>query len=180
MGTIIYPPLSTEGDYIIGFQERFTADPGTNSVLFIMKNGTARVLYINRIYTILSFDGTAAASTGRVRFSLLTAGTYTGGSSSTIRPLDADYPASTVQDPAVDMSSGVTVSGSANEDPWFYASWPRGASGSVAVFDWSARSNRKVDHIKIAFGEGLIMQLDATAVAGDHISGFIQWSERLA
>lgn len=179
MPTIIYPPGVTEGDYVIGFQDRFTSDPGTNSILFIMKNGSTRVLYIGRVYVIFSFDGTAAASTGRVRFSRLTLGTYTSSAGNSVQPLDAAYPASTVQDPATDYG-GVSVSGASIENPWFYASCPRGTSGSVAIFDWTARSNRKHDHIKIAASHGIVMELDANAVAGDHIAGLIQWYERVS
>jgi len=179
-------PIPTAA-YLIGISPtRQTVIDTAGGTFWAMRNNTSgRVIYIRRILLIVSFDGTAAATTSRFDLARFSGATPSGGTAVTLpggaikkrtgygnsNLLDARWIAGT--------AGGLTMTSITVEAAFASVGVSRGVTGSVGVcsLEFGDAGSHPNDRFELAVGEGLAIQAGVTGVVGDMFQGCIEWDE---
>lgn len=172
-------PLPTRA-FLLPILVRQTGATAAASTVWAARNVAGpQTVYIRRIRGAVTFDGTAAAATtigyDFMRFSVATP---TGGTALTPIKKRSAYAASNVSD-ARFLDTGLTVAGVTFETPFARVQAPISVTSMIRPFeiDFSYLGDRGAP-FELASGEGLAIQLTATAVIGLGISGWVEYDER--
>ena len=168
------------GAFLAPVNIRQTAATAAPATVWSMRNPTSstKVAYIRRIFVVMAFDGIAAASTARYDFMRFSAATPTGGTAITpIKKRNAD--AGTAVTDLRFVDTGLTVAGVTFETAFATVSLPLALTGGVQAFDMNfEKPGERYSTFDLVAGEGLAVQLNVTAVAGQSLVGFAEWDER--
>lgn len=169
------------GAYIANINVRQSAATAANSTIWTMRNvsGPATV-YIRHIRLMVSFDGTAAATT-TLRYDLMRfdTATPTGGTAVTVVKKRSTYGTSVVSDVRF-LDTGLTTTG-VNFGAAFHTV---GLAASVTNgimeedLDYATSIERYNAPFELASGEGLAIRLNVAAVVGLSIRGSVTWDEK--
>lgn len=152
---------------------RFTSALAANSAIFSIRNGATRRLKLVKMVLVAGFDGTAAATTAQYSVRRFTTATPTGGTTLTtlVVPEDSAMAASTIADArCATAGAALTITSVVVGNPIVGIAVPRGATGSVAVVDWT-------QDIVLNANEGILVQYDVAGVIGDSLTVTMYWGE---
>jgi hypothetical protein len=148
----------------------------SGSFVFAIRNGASKLLQVKRVFLTCSFNGTAAATSSIYELVTLSSiSADSGGSSFTPGKKRAAWPASGVT--SVRTAGAVTLTGNAVTGILGRVGCARQV-GSSARLDFDA-SDDPYGPIEIAAGAGLAfaIRLQAAAIAGDTLEGFVEFAE---
>lgn len=156
-----------------------STNSAANTLVWSMRNLGGTTITIQRIYLVHSFNGTAAATTSRYDIVRFRDATPTGGTALTVVKRDTASAASGVTD-ARFLDTGLTVASVTFDTAAAHVGGAR-QNGSASVFDLDLvhiRRDLATDEgIVLANNDGLGLRLGVAAVAGDSLTGFVQWLE---
>jgi len=145
-----------------------------------LKDDSSRYVQITRVYIVASFDGTAAATTSAWVLERYDTATMTGGVAITPSGYSSSVPATHVTDVRdILAGTGLTDTSVVNLEELAIIGCPRGATGGSVLWDIKDLCTLRNAH-GAKNGEGLSVTLDDTAVIGDGLRGFIEWTEHEA
>jgi hypothetical protein len=170
-GTELLPPPT--GVYCLPFGFRLSAI--ASGKIWAIRNLGALTVYITRIQMAAAFDGVAAASTviyNLMRFNLATP---TGGTTMTVVKKNNAFPSSVVTSAQFLSSAALTVAGITFEAAFANLCCQHQVNAN-ALLDLTF-----LEHpsrcFTLAPNEGLAVDLGAASVAGDSLSGIVEWFE---
>lgn len=159
--------------YSLPVSIRQSANTTAGSTVWSMQNNSAslKIIMIERINLVMSFDAAAPLTRASVRYELVrfNTATPTGGTVLTPILMDSNAPATLVTD-ARYLDTGLSTSGLVFETAFALIGCP--------ASDGASSSYYRDMPIKLAAGEGLAIRLNVNAVAGQGLFGEIIWSER--
>lgn len=162
--------------YAARVRNRQTAATASGNSVWAMTNpvGSLKDVYIERIQLSTAFDGTTLVGNTLLSYLLarFTGGTPTGGTVVSAVPMNSSDPASVVTDIRM-LNTGLTIPGGLVFGPAFSHFGIPSVQGSTNFY------TRDNIGIKLAPGEGLTINLTATASAGQSVEGEVLWSERV-
>jgi len=169
------------GAYIANVNIRQTAVTAANSTVWAMRNVAGPLtVYIRHIRLIVSFDGTAAATTTlRYDIERFDTATPTGGTAVTVVKKRSTYATSNVTDVRF-LDTGLTTTsvafGAAFHTIGLAASVTNG--GMEQDLDFTTALERYNAPFELASGEGLCIRLNVAAVVGLSLRGSVTWDEK--
>lgn len=180
------------GSYLAPVSIRHTAADAVDSCVWHMRNNDTSqtssplVVHIRAINLIFGFDGTAATNTVRYALHRSFAATPTGGTAVTVIKKKTSYAASVVGDirgnAVLTFSAGVSNSfegGTASPSAISIFGNPISVTNAVCSYMMQINNpNETLECIELQPGEGLGIRLAVAAVAGQMLSGYIEWDER--
>ncbi len=194
LGREIQPPQS--GSYITPFEVRCTSASAAGVTVFNFRGPTSLRAFIRGIRGRVTFDGTALAASGTLRFGFyrgVGASVPTGGTAQIPTKKDSTDPTSTVQDVRVDLTgAGLTTTGITYETtPFHVVGLPiialqvtvpttSATVGAAADFDLDFHTfgDRDCDFI-IGTNEHLAIRIQTVAgIIGLGLTGSMEWDER--
>jgi len=131
---------------------------------------STKLITITKIYCAVSFDGTAAASTSRYSIERFQAATHTGGTAITAALKGSGQAATQMTDIRF-LDTGLTDTSVTLLGEFAIIGCPRGATGQSVPFVL-------MRPIVLNPGEGLQITLQAAAVIGDGLGGYVEWDEQ--
>lgn len=176
-GTELFPAIT--GAYMLPIRVRQTATTAAASTVWAMRNVSGPLtVYIRKIKGAIIFDGTAATNTIGYDFMRFTTATPSSGTALTVIKKRTAYASSNVTD-ARFVDTGLTVTSIVFETPFAQALTPISVTSMVRPFEIDFTENGiRQSGFELASGQGLAIQLTATAVVGLAINGWVEWDER--
>lgn len=162
--------------YILRIPRMTGGTPAAGSTILAFRNLGAKKVRIRKIGICSSFAGTAAATTQSYQLARFATATPTGGTALTVVKKRSSAAATTVTDARFGgaTQTALTVTGVVFETPFAHVLCPRQNGYAMwADFDFI----NKEEAFEIDVNEGFAIQIELVAVAGDSISGFIEWDE---
>lgn len=155
----------------VGIRQSTATTAGTTVWSMRNNSGSPKIVMIERISLLMSFDAGTPLTRTSLRYELVRFNTATpsGGTSVSPTMMDSDAPATLVTD-ARYADTGLTVTSVVFENPFASVGCPASDGASVNYL-------RDIP-IKLAAGEGLAIRLNVAAMAGQGLFGEIIWSER--
>jgi len=145
-----------------------------------LKDDANVIVHVTKMYIVVSFDGTAAATTSSYVVEKFDTATMTGGVAITAAKKTENTLATEVTD-IRDILAGTGLTDTSVNLLGELANigCPRGATGQAVpyVFTNLCYLQNRGDVVQ---GEGLAITLDDTAVIGDALRGFVEWTETIA
>lgn len=173
---VLKPPT---GAYVLPVSVTQSAATAANSTVWAMRYVTGSLTAkIRRIRLAVGFNGTAAAATS-VAYHLcrFSTATPTGGTAIGVIKKRNSYAGSVVTD-ARFLDTGLTVAGVVFETPFAQMSIPVSVTGVINPWEVDfVDVGDRFDEFALVAGEGLAIRLDVVAVAGQIISGYVEWDE---
>lgn len=162
------------GYYSLPLEIRQTAASASGATVWTMRNpsGSAKNVFIERIFAIVAFSGTKPVATSLLGYDIcrFSTATPTGGTALSVIKRD-NLDATSVVTDARFLDTGLTTTSVVFE----------GAAETIAIASTDGMSSTlTLDQIglKLAAGEGLAFRLTTTAIIGLCLSGGVVWSER--
>lgn len=166
----------SQGIYHLPVILRMSAAVAVDSLVWSMRNGSSKTIYIDEIQLLTGFDGTVAASVSRFGLVRFSGANPTGGTAMTPVKHASAMAASTVQDAQYDGTAALTVTGITFESYWAIAGSQRQVN-STNNLTIRADSFSRRGVFELASNEGLGIRLQVAAVIGDHCIGHVKWRE---
>jgi hypothetical protein len=166
------------GIYHLPIGLRLTTAIAAGGLVWAMRNGGTRTIYVTEIELLFGFDGTAAVSTSRwelIRFSGANPATGT-----TLTPVKhaSSMPASTVQDARFNEAAALTVTGITFEgQAMAYGGCQRQLHANNNLH-LRADALMRRGIFELAANEGLALRTNLAAVIGDSCLGHVAWEEQ--
>ena len=162
--------------YILRIPRMVGGTPAASSRIFAFRNLGTKTIRIRQIVLNTSFNGTAALTTQGYELRRFSGATPTGGTALVIIKKRTAAGATTVTDARFGAvtQTALTVTGITFEEPLLVIQQARQV-GSAQSCVWVFPNSQ--DGFEIAVNEGLALQIELAAVAGDCISGSIEWDE---
>jgi len=158
---------------------RHTGATGADEPVWQMrlKDDSSRIVWVRRIFVVVAFDGTAAATTSSYVIERFDTATMTGGAAITAQPTVSGATATHITDIRdVVVGTGLTDTSVVNLQELVNIGCPRGATGGSVAFNLTDVCYlRNLGDVKQ--GEGLAITLDETSVIGDSLRGYVEWEE---
>lgn len=170
-------PLPT-GVYMTPISFRHTAADAAASIIFAIRNSASKLLVIRRVLINVSFDGTAAATTSEYQLvSYNSISADSGATAQTPGKKRSAWPASSVT--SVRGGGLVTLTGGAVDQTFATFGVQRQVSASSQfVLDFSSPNPYGGIEIDASAAAAIGIRLNAIAVIGDAVRGWIEWEER--
>lgn len=166
------------GAYMTPISFRHTAADASGSIIFAIRNSASKLISIKRFFCITSFDGTPGGSTSEyqlVSFNSISADS--GGTTQTPGKKRSVWPSSTVT--SVRGGGLVTLTGNAVDQTFAAFGNPRqiGTSSQI-LLEWVTPNPYLPVEIDASAAAAIGIRLNAAAVIGDAVRGWIEWEER--
>ena len=136
--------------------------------------GSSRLVHVTRVYLVVSFDGAVATSTSSYTIERFDSFTFTGGTAITSAALTSGARATDMTDIRF-LDTGLTDTDVANIQELVNVGNQRGVHGHT-VFDLTDVCYLR-NILGTRLGEGLAIVLNETAVIGDALRGYVEWTE---
>lgn len=168
--------------YLLPINLVFDNAMGAGETVWAMRYVTgALTVKIRRIRLVAGFNGTAAAATSVAwRFKRFDSATPTGGTAITVVKKRTAYAGSVVTDARFDSTgtTGLTVAGLVFGSEWHVISLPASVTNGVVsqTIDLVLPGER-FGEFDLASGEGLAIQMDTASIAGNTLTGSVEWDE---
>lgn len=163
--------------YVVPIDIAQSAASAVDTTVWSLTNGTTRPLIVTRFRGIVLFSGTAtAANTQRYKLVRTTAGTPSGGTAITPVKKRTSLGASGAADSRF-LDTGLTTSGVTFGDVLQRLALPASATGVLRAFDFDFSREPEFAQLYLDLSQGLALRLDATAVVGFGLSGFLEYQE---
>jgi len=173
------------GSYLAQFiKVRSASAPTANGLLWVMANAATRIIKIRRITLNCSFDGLATAGNTQayefVRITSTAAASWATGIELIKEKKKTTYSASALQTVRHNTGNVITVPAGVTVPTEGFCTFgvPRSVSGAVVSYMWEFGDEAtNHDSLELASYEGLGIVTRVAGVAGDLISGCIEWDE---
>ena len=150
--------------------------PAAGSTIWAMRNVGTKTVRLRNIDLMVGFSGTAAATAQSYQIVRFSGATPTGGTALVVVKRRNSASATTITDARFGgvTQTALTVAGVAFEAVASHVGCSR-QNGPGSHFDQIWPNTQ--DGFEIAVNEGLAIQIELIAVAGDWISGTVTWDE---
>lgn len=156
----------------IGTVGRQTGTPAANTTIWSWRNTSLFTYKVKRIYLQGTFDGTAAATTAQYFLARFRTATPTGGTALTAVPKRTTYAALTGN--IREAIAGVTTTSVTFDTACYMLANQRQVSATNVLDVHLDDAKSAQDAFEIVANDGLCIRLNAAAVAGDCLTGFIE------
>jgi hypothetical protein len=161
---------------------RHTGTPAAGEPVWSMrlKDDATVLVKITKMYIVVGFDGTAAATSSSYVIEKHDTATATGGAEITVMKMLENQPATEVTDVRDDYDgSGLTDTSFNLLGEIVNIGCPRGITGGFVVYNLKnvAYLQNRGDVVQ---GEGLSITTDEAGVIGDTLRGYVEWTETKA
>lgn len=160
---------------------RQTATTAANALVWAKRNKSPnKAIYLRRVTLNAVFDGVAAVSTSAYQLVRISGADPSAGTNLTVLGVNTGGATPAIASSvtyAQFLDTGLTVAGVTIGAPFGVVGAPR-APGSIAQLpiEWGEPNDARSRFLLLP-GEGLGIQLGATAVVGDGLQGGIEWFE---
>ena len=171
------------GSYVAQFIKlRSAAAPTAGALLWVMANAATRTARVRRILLNCAFDGVATATNSQAyEFVRITSGAAVAWNTGTELVKDkkkTTYPASTLQTVRQNAGNAITLPAGVAVPAEGFATFgvPRSVSGVSTAYVWEF-GDASINLFELAAYEGIGLVSRVAGIAGDFVSGFIEWDE---